>query len=431
MTGLRTYTRDLSLPASLGEPELTPPSPEEVAEKLVPQLAPELGSSAPVELTYARWKPGVATTACYSVGGAEQQRLLVVKLHLDGKAGALDQGELDKRRFGHQHEVELRIVVERGRLAWSFPADRELPGAARVLDIGRFARFFEREGSMPGWRVRRKHVSTELVRYRPESRAVFHMDVRLEGPRGEKRRIGIGARCLRRAVALRTIDQRRRFEQSAQARALAPALLATEARSGLLFEEWLPVDVARPGDFVGAPRAGEALARLHRLPNWEAAATTTPHSASDALPLLRRFPALERLLPELPRIQSSPRAWVHGDFHPDQIGVERGNNSTRLLDLDRLGAGEPLDDLAEWIADAVAEDESVEPDLNQCAGPLLDAYVLAGGEAPAADGLRERVGVALVRRAAAAVRRLEVDAQERARLLVDRAKTLLDRKAPR
>ena len=424
MTGLREYSRDLTLPGRLGEPQLVPPSTDEVAERLAPRLAPELGPLSRVELTYARWKPGVATTACYRLQAGDSTRVLVTKIHADGKAAALAAGDIGKGRFGDQHEVDIRLIADGDRLAWCFPADRELPGAARVLDVGRFARFFEREGSMPGWRVRRKHITTDLVRYRPESRAVFHLGVKLESQRGEKQRIELGARALRRSVALRVIEQRHLFERSAEARTLAPTLCAAEARSGLLFEHWLPGTVARPGEFQAASQAGSILARLHQLPHWEGARPTKPHDAADALAWLSRDPAVEQATPALSPIVGRPRCWVHGDFHPDQVGTDPDRERTYLLDLDRLGAGDPLDDLAEWIADDLAEGDGARGGLGASAGPLLDAYLGAGGEEPDGNALLDRVRAALVRRAAAAMRRLESDATGRALELLNRAREL-------
>jgi hypothetical protein len=422
VTGLREYLRDGTLPARAGEPELAPYSPARVATELLPRLAPQLELQGAPELVYARWKPGLSTLAAYGLPCGETQHWLALKLHADGAEAGRLAGDRSKGRFGTLAELELqwRAEPEFGRLAWIFPADRELPGAARLFDTGRLARWLAEQDLVDGERVRRKHTQVRLVRYRPESRAVLQLTVGLEGAGGAKRRLELAARCLPPAIAARVSEQRRRFEREATSGALAPPLLGWEPRTGLVLEPWLSLETRGSTEFGHAAAAGALLAALHRVAGWEAALRSSPPPLDPLVPWFERFPELAAARPALAAPPSRTRAWVHGDFHPDQVARQPATRREMLLDLDRLGAGDPADDLAEWIADRLAAENELE--FAAAAEPLLDGYRAADGREPERDDLVLRCAAALVRRAAAALRRLEVDAVGRAGRLLERAR---------
>lgn len=140
---------------------------------------------------------------------------------------------------------------------------------------------------------------------------------------------------------------------------------------------WGRGDLAAVPTAAAAHAAGAALAELHRMPVPVGA---SPMPGPDESPAAVR--AVETVLPELAPVAAALAArrpapaavtTVHGDFSADQVlvGVD---GAIRIIDLDRMGAGDPMRDLASF---AVEERLSGRPDAlfhDLCAG-----YRAAGG----------------------------------------------------
>lgn len=174
------------------------------------------------------------------------------------------------------------------------------------------------------------------------------------------------------------------------------------------------------GDLAAAPspdaafRAGAALAALHRVPVPAAArpmpapreaaaaaaaiAAVLPELASRAAALAERHPA------------GGPERTVHGDFSADQVLVG-ADGEVRLIDLDRLGAGDPMRDLAGF-----AVEERLRPGARPLVTELIEGYRAAGGELDV-DRLRAWVPLCALGRAIEPFRRCDPDWPA----LVDRA----------
>jgi len=421
LIGLRGHERDPSLPARAGEPGLVAPAPEELLELVSARLLrPGAPKPHTAELTYARWKPGTSITAGYAVEFADGERRTVsLKRYAGSKADALFRRvQAEPRADTTDDRLKPRAVLpQRGLHLWAFPHDRALPGLERLLDLLRTARMLAELGLFAPLEMRPGPSQVEVLRYKPERRAVLGLRLALRppghGPRTWKR---LAARALVPGQAARLAVERRALE----GHPVLPELLAVQPRTGLVLEEWLDVRTQDPDTFDHAPQAGVALAALHR-------------SARPARSASRRDPAALRALFELdPELTAAsagleePSArdtcWIHGDFHPDQVAFERDGGATRLLDLDGLGAGDPARDLATWIADHLALDEAV--DFERASGPLLAGYRAGGGEAPEPAHLGDCVVWALVQLAAGRVRRLERGAVERALALLRRARSI-------
>ncbi len=112
--------------------------------------------------------------------------------------------------------------------------------------------------------------------------------------------------------------------------------------------------------------------------------------------------------------------WIHGDIHPDQL--LRRPTGAALLDLDCLRPGAPEEDIASWAADVIALDRRAE--FEQASAPIVDGYTAAGGGALDERTLRAWVVRGLAERAAAGIRRLEVDAITRAHEILDAAERI-------
>jgi len=412
---------------------LAPPREDELKALVVEHALVE-GRSEPdaVLWEYARWKPGVSITCTYRLLWSSEdephEQVVVAKRYAGDKVSHL--AERKDRSAGLQPlspRVRPRVLLpERALALWCPAADRELPGVAYLLDVKRFASLVKNSGITEPGLIRRRKSEYEPLRYKAERRAVFRAKLKL---RDEARtRITLAARVLPIEEANRIAAARRSLELSFDATACAPfvpRLLGFHDRYGILIEEWLDVAGSpEPGDFSHASEAGEILARLHALPVVEELSPLPRATSGELRPLFALDASLASRFRGLHGSTNDRRTWIHGDFHPDQVTTVHADaaHTTGLLDLDRLAPGDPCDDLASWIADDLFENE--ERSYEEAASTLLGAYAEAGGRFDA-EHLKRNVADELVRRGAAALRRLESGAVERAASCLDRAATIV------
>ncbi len=435
MIGLRAHARDAQLPAAAGDEALTAPDSATVAAVVELEfLRDDSVSVAATDWNYARWKPGVSITCGYDLTLSDERHLHVVaKRYADGKDRLLAERD-DPRHTGDCSDLlRMRWWIGSDALVLSvFPMDRELPGLAGLRDNRRLARMLEEAHVVPARSIRRRTIEYEPLRYKPERRCVARIDMGLRSP--DVSRLTVAARIHPRAAAAR-IATRRRVFAAAGGEDLAPRLLAYDAQMGLLLEEWLDVSVPPSTRFDHAYDAGALVAALHRLPlpasEPERAALRRSHdahaAAADRARLFRVDPTLVAPHNRRAALVSDERStWVHGDLHADQVG-QRTRRAAHacdwsLLDLDCVGVGDPLRDLASWIADDLNADDARSP--HAAAESLLCGYAENGGERVSISRLWSLVREALVDRAAASIRRLERDAIPHARRSLERAKGL-------
>ncbi|MFM8600447.1 MAG: phosphotransferase [Mycobacterium sp.] len=152
------------------------------------------------------------------------------------------------------------------------------------------------------------------------------------------------------------------------------------------------VTVSRDGSPLPWAEAGALLAILHRVaigPDWPA---VPAHRGVERLrAAMQRLPAdapavIHRAAATLPPLAwqpappGRPRTLVHGDFHLGQLG-RRPDGRWQLIDIDDLGLGDPVWDLARpaglWAAGLI-------PDADWQL--FLDGYRRAAGPALPPDG---------------------------------------------
>lgn len=190
-----------------------------------------------------------------------------------------------------------------------------------------------------------------------------------------------------------------------------PRLIGADEERCAMVVGWGPGTPADRVDAAGRPAAdaaaGAAVAALHRLDPAGLVATPAEvggHAddaavrAGDVAPALAAIAALDPALAATVgsvaragphgRSSGSPRRVVHGDLSPDQVIV--GEGGATLVDLDRLGPGDPAADLASWAAAVLAAGPPRGAALPATASGLLDAtlgpaflgaYRAAGGPA--------------------------------------------------
>lgn len=462
MTGLCAHARDPSIPARAGEPELAPLEPSEVVELVVQHLlAPGQGAPHSAELEFARWKPGVSLCAVYRLQFAGGPAACVCVKRYRGRKAELLAG----RAQADERLAELAapllpaaLLPERGLHLWAPPADRELRGWPRLLDRGRTKRWLGPLLAHRGERLSRRGIAAEIVRFKPERRAVAKLQLAFDREgRTERRARLLGARLLPPAEAERVARARRACAPSGPPLDV-PELVAADVAAGIVIEDWLDlapreepgVDALEPGRSERAEAAGRLAALLHRreLPR-DAPPSPAGCQDRDLLGDQGLWRAVDPRSGTLERLQHLRRGlaehagrpaaacWIHGDLHADQVArrtLESGaaGGQWALLDLDSLGAGDPASDLASWLADEVAR--VGDPGIASAGAErdaLLAGYARAGGRLPEPAALAPAIALALVRRAAGGLRRLERGAGERAAELLALAEDLLPERVGR
>jgi len=207
--------------------------------------------------------------------------------------------------------------------------------------------------------------------------------------------------------------------------ARAPERIEPAALAALLSDAGVPVLPAErmtdrawrtpywgSGDLAASPspdaafRAGAALAALHRVP-VPAAARPVPAPGEAAAAAA----AVAAVLPEFAARAAAlaarhpdrgPERTVHGDFSADQVLVD-ADGDVRLIDLDRLGGGDPMRDLAGF-----AVEERLRPGARPLVAHLVEGYRAAGGDLDVAR-LRAWVPLCALGRAIEPFRRCDPD----------------------
>ena len=429
MTGLRKYQRDRELPALGGDQALVPPTASEVIALVEEHLLGESSVTvSSVSWEYARWKPGVSTTAVHCARLSDgSEKLITIKRYADGKAAQLDQRwSRDARLLELCAPLRPAAVLAERNLALStFPADRKLGGLPRLLDPRRTARILEERGWCEERSIRKHRLNFELLRFKPEHRAVYALHAKLRSQDGTKRARKLAARVLPPEAIRRIVIAREQLE-TRFAFDLAPELIAFDSAAGLLFEAWLELEVFDPSaiaSFGESFRAGELLGQLHSCRPHQLAGLQTVENRARVDLFRFDFELAERVALHHPRRSSAPPVWKHGDFHPDQLGREHEGGRLRLLDMDELSVGDPADDLASWIADRLALEPSCS--LADASGDLLEGYHRTGGERLSHSEVAQATANALVGLAAGAIRRLEVGAVEKSKRLIALADQLV------
>lgn len=139
---------------------------------------------------------------------------------------------------------------------------------------------------------------------------------------------------------------------------------------------WGSGDLASHPSEAHATAAGEALARVHAQPSSVPVDETTDERAASAVRAVRTvLPALgdRAHALSLHRPITGRRALVHGDFSADQVLVD-GRDDVRLIDLDRMGTGDPARDLATF-----AVEEQMRTGALALTDALFAAYRSSGG----------------------------------------------------
>lgn len=427
MSSLRQYERDRSLSERLGSGALRLPEDAQISTWVGEHLSSEDSPTVnKTELIFARWKPGTALLGSWRLSFSDgQERCINWKRYLGPKASARGAAfRLDEHMLSATAPLKaFTHLPGAGGILTCFPADRRLTGAARVLDLRRTGRALDASGIWGERVLRRQSSRMQLLRYKPEHRAVLRFHAKLkegrEGPRVSAGERTFGVRVLSPENAARVLANRERGPAG-----LFPELLWHEVENGILLEQWVDGDALEWNAFERASEAAGLLQGLHQPCQ---AARPREHSREGALELLELLPGAAKLVHRIASLGSTSCShWIHADFHPDQL-IE-GEAGLRLLDADALRPGAPEEDFASWLADHLQQEPGAA--LGSLIKPLMEGY----GHACASLDLpliRALTTEQLIGRAAAGLRRLELGAESKAMQLLERAEQLSKEQALR
>lgn len=366
-------------------------------------------------------------------GRAGVQRLYG-KAYRDGASAAGFDSASAKSLVTPEFGAPLAHVGTLDMLVWAWPNDPALPQLSTLLDRERAASRLPPDATHGRLPVQ----ACEVLRYKPEIRATLRFVQPVPGRDAPRLVYGKTFADDRAATLLQRF---RHFWQAALADPQAPLVaeplgidrdtrtLWQAAASGTPLMERARLPGATQDFFA----AGQALAHLHQaalpatkartLDHWlievqrrqQKIARVVPALAPRALALAR---ALERAAARLP--PAAPTL-LHGDFHVDQLWIDRGR--VVLFDFDEFCIGHPMEDLAEFTV-KLEQSALHEPRSVALGRALLDGYAQQAPDRVCAAGLAwHRCVQALLQVSRAFVFQLP-DWQRQVLLRLDRAEAL-------
>ena len=301
------------------------------------------GQLASWRLDHIDAQPGHATTATYAAV-------------VDWPFGRREEVLGASARAGSRTDTDERAVIfadgSREVAVWLYPNDPDLPGLARAASSPAVAALLN-EFHVLDRPVTAGDIGLEIVGYRPRRRAVLRATVRT--PAG---RIVLYVKVLREAAFAATV---RRHELLLGAGLPAPPIAAATPDFVLVLRE-LPgrpvaaamfdsVPPCRAEDLIGLLDAMPAeIATLPRRAPWVEAVDQYAAMVAAALPAVAvRLGGLVARIDAGLAASPPGREATHGDFHEGQLLVTGGAVSG-LLDIDTVGPGHRVDDLACLVA---------------------------------------------------------------------------------
>jgi len=327
-------------------------------------------------ISYIRYKPRTNCIVVYQLkfehefpfGGKELP--VHVKLYTaDEYKTAAEKAGL--HRWANFHEMgEYRLLPDLQAIIYFFPNDTLIDGL-RIIEnnkkIQRILYQYYTKYSPDNWRISDRKLKFEIMRYKPERRAVIRFDTRaVRHSDGLREKLSVFARIYSDESGRRVYDlQKKLYQLSLEDRRfeIAEPITYLPDRRIFMMEKMRGkalIDCMRDGDADALEKTAAALGALHdikleNLPTLSNADLARKSAAS--------FDMIAEIIPEasqkaeeihedilrnadnLPEVECG---FIHGDFYHGQVIID--DNIAGIIDFDRSGMGDPASDTGNFIA---------------------------------------------------------------------------------
>lgn len=326
-----------------------------------------------------RYKPGKYCRFIYQLRLRGEQgefdQWFVGKMYPEGRIPRPDELCIDDGASGNGHWMPVDYWPEMGLVLSAFPFDRKLPHLSKLVDLAEVGQLAQNHpeafGLTPDWHCKR--VTVHQVNYKPRKRCVLRYDFDWRGPAGELRHPSVYSKTYstRKSdyiyTALRSTWEGLSRRKSAL---LVPRPMCYFKSLNTIWQEaWNGTPLSEmiiKGDWdTHLPRIAESLAALHlgdfdcfELRPAPSLAKILENVHGDEADIAVFFggtrPEIRGVVAELEAQQTRlnsvqvPSTPIHGTFKLSQILV--GETGVAVVDFDGVAVGDPLYDVAEFIA---------------------------------------------------------------------------------
>jgi aminoglycoside phosphotransferase len=329
----------------------------------------------------ATWKLVTANRT----SGQQAEQMLYTKSFLGGRSRNEFERAMNRRLVPVSNGAALTHLAALDTVVWSFPNDPAIPHLPEVTDRNRVRRHLP-WNCLAVSRDELKALDLSLINYRPEERCTTRYRLHTQG---QSQTLYAKTFADERGREIHNrMNQLRAVSLSDPDSFLIARPLLYDADLRTIWQEEMPgtplaevISHRNLNDLLSA--TGRSLATLHRSRlNCSERITLADHLAEaekKAARLSQAFPHLSAALQEviselatkLPHLSAAPLRLIHGDFHLRQLML--CGDRLALFDFDELAFGDPLQDLANFIADLYSS-ESDDETRQAMAAALLSGW---------------------------------------------------------
>lgn len=421
--------------------------PERMQQRLNSCLPRESTRFESCRITNLRQKTPTSCTICYGLtrrlDDGVSSEFVYVRAFSSEEFHDADRRAQQSRWAMTAENLSVTPLHDLCAIIYWFPNDERLDGLRRIVIPKKLQRlFYEHFLEYPSetWRISDRSIRLQVLRYKPERRAVLRCRFRAQRKDDSERQerfVYLGLYESERLADLTLASTRiRELSDSAQLW-VAANLIGVDKEDALMIWKELPGETLRvrlTGNDWAADltKCAKAVAEMHAAdgsllqPRDSIKAQTAAVRSFLASVLPERVELIDDIVERIERrVVSTPTsrtAVVHGDLHPGQMIL--GQEKVGLIDFDRSHAGDPLEDVGNLRAQLwLGPPEGVRYSPTLACETLLDAYAESNDVTP--RELDAWTGFSLFRSAAVPLGRFQSDWRIRTCSILEEADRLL------